>query len=534
MSNNYFGITALESTDFYKTGHIYQYPKGTEEVYSNGTFRGDKWASNLVLPDFDHKIVWFGLQAIIQWLFVDFWNETFFNQPKNEILADYQALMDETLGVGSVKTDHIAALHDLGYLPIRIKELPEGSRVGLRVPCFTIVNTKPEFFWLTNFLETQLSAEVWKPVTVATLSREFRRLFDKYAELTGTDPSFVPWQGHDFSARGMSGIFDSPHCAAGHLLSFTGTDVVSSINYIKKFYSPTGFIGGSVAATEHSVMCLGGEGNQELVTFKRLITEVYPKGIVSIVSDTWDFWQVINEYAKTLKPEILARTGKVVFRPDSGDPVKIICGYYYAEPDDVIVNDTEAVIIDNKYYEVIPDSSDTGWHTGKELSWTEIKGAVECLWDIFGGTTTNKGYKLLDSHVGLIYGDSITLDRAQRILVRLEEQGYASGNIVFGIGSFTYNCLTRDTFGFAIKSTSGVISGQRKEIYKQPKTDDGLKNSACGLIRVEQDSEGEFILLDRQSIEEEKLGKLITIFEDGEVFNHQNLIYIRGRLNVAI
>lgn len=205
-------------------------------------------------------------------------------------------------------------------------------------------------------------------------------------------------------------------------------------------------IGVSVPATEHSVMCMGTE-DSELETFKRLICELYPSGVVSIVSDTWDFWRVITEFTVALKPEILARQpnalglAKLVFRPDSGDPVKIICG----DPD-------------------------------AEVGSPAYKGAVECLWEVFGGTTTDQGYKVLNERVGLIYGDSITLDRAQRILEGLEAKGFASNNLVFGIGSFTYNYLTRDTFGFAVKATWGQVNGVGRELFKDPITDSGVKN----------------------------------------------------------
>ena len=156
-----------------------------------------------------------------------------------------------------------------------------------------------------------------------------------------------------------------------------------------------------------------------------MITETYPAGIVSIVSDTWDYWKVITEFIPTLKSEILARDGKVVIRPDSGDPVKIICGDPDAKPGS-----------------------------------PEFKGSVECLWETFGGTETATGYKLLDGHIGLIYGDSITLERCEAICSQLEAKGFASTNVVFGIGSYTYQYVTRDTFGFAMKATYGEVNGK--------------------------------------------------------------------------
>src|SRR5271156_4098268 len=173
-------IFAPHATDFYKTGHIRQYTIGTEYVYSNFTCRSDKFAT--VLSDFQHKTVFFGLQGIIQWLLIDLWNETFFLIPKEEAIYKYSQRMDASLGAGAVPVSHIAELHDIGYLPVRIKALPEGSRVNIKVPLFTIVNTDPKFYWLTNYLETQISAEIWKPITNATIAYEYRRLFDKFAD----------------------------------------------------------------------------------------------------------------------------------------------------------------------------------------------------------------------------------------------------------------------------------------------------------------------------------------------------------------
>ncbi len=492
-------IFPLHATDFYKTGHIRQYPAGTSLVYSNFTCRSDRLAD--VLPDFDHKVVFFGLQGLAQWLLVDCWNDEFFHRPKHEVVARYQRRMDLSLGAGAVDVGHIAALHDLGYLPLLIKALPEGSRVDMRVPLLTVVNTHPEFYWVTNYIETQLSAELWKQITSATIAYEYRRLLTGYARRTGADPALLPWLGHDFSARGMSGIADAAASGAGHLLSFLGTDSIAAIDYLETYYpdAEPSLIGGSVPATEHSVMCMGGE-DDEIGTFRRLVTELYPASIVSIVSDTWDFWRVVTEYAAALKDAILARqpdalgNARVVFRPDSGDPVLILAGDPTAEP-------------------------------GSPAH----KGAVQCLWDIFGGSVTAEGYRVLHPRVGLIYGDSITLDRASRILAALAERGFAASNVVFGIGSYTYQHVTRDSFGTAIKATFGVVDGTDRVLFKAPKTDSGTKNSARGLLRVEREG-GRFVLHELQTREQEAAGLLQPVFRDSMVVRKEGLSAIRARL----
>lgn len=491
-------INPLNAIDFYKADHRRQYPIGTEYVYANFTPRSSRLAK--MLPDFDNKVVFFGLQGFIKHFLIETWNEGFFNQPKAQVVTAYKRRMDSSLGEGAVPVDHIEALHDLGFLPLQIKAVPEGSRVNIRVPVLTLVNTDPNFFWLTNYIETVLSAELWKSCTTASIAYEYKRLLTQYAEKTGAPLDFIALQGHDFSSRGMSGVYDAAQSGVGHLTSFVGTDSVASIDYAEQYYNATGVIGVSVPATEHSVMCMGTEDN-ELETFRRLICDLYPSGIVSIVSDTWDFWRVITEFTATLKTEILNRKpnalglAKMVLRPDSGDPVKIICG----DPD------------------AAPDSP-------------AFKGAVQCLWDIFGGTETDQGFKVLHERVGLIYGDSITLDRAQAILAGLSAKGFASCNIVFGIGSYTYNYLTRDTFGFAVKATWGQVNGIGRELFKDPITDSGVKKSAKGLLRVEQTADG-FMLYDQQTAEQEQQGALEVVFKNGKLFRECSLDEIRARLS---
>ena len=481
-------MNPLLYTDGYKVDHRRQYPEGTTLVYSNWTPRKSRIEGV-------EEVVFFGLQYFIKKYMIEDFNTNFFNQPKDEICKRYSRRINNYLGPNQVGIEHIEALHDLGYLPMVIKALPEGSQVPMRVPMVTMYNTKPEFFWLTNYFETILSTTLWMPCNSATIAKEYRNILDNYAQETSSIPEFVDWQGHDFSMRGMAGLEAALMSAAGHLLSFTGTDTIPSIDFLEDYYnanSDNELVGGSVAATEHSVMCMGTNlGEQE--TFKRLITEVYPNGIVSIVSDTWDLWKVLTEYLPNLKNEVLSRDGKVVIRPDSGDPVDIICGN--------------------------PNGNST----------EEKKGVIELLWDIFGGTINDKGYKELDSHIGAIYGDSITLDRAAQICERLKKKGFASTNVVLGIGSFTYQYNTRDTFGFAMKATYGEVNGEGREIYKDPITDDGTKKSAKGLIKIEKQN-GSYQLIDQVSWEEEQQGELKEIFRDGKLIVDDTLAEIRKRV----
>jgi nicotinamide phosphoribosyltransferase len=246
-------------------------------------------------------------------------------------------------------------------------------------------------------------------------------------------------------------------------------------------------------------MCCGGSEG-EFDTIKRLITEIYPEGIVSIVCDSYDLWRTLNVYIPSLFNEITNRQGKVVVRPDSGNPVDIICG------DMCAVRDTPA-----------------------------HKGALQLLWDTFGGRINSAGYKELNPKIGLIYGDAITVDRAALILQIMEEKGFASSNIVFGVGSYTYQYVTRDTFGFAMKATSAVINGKRHAIYKDPITGDGNKKSARGLLHVGMDNEtGKFYLNDDTTESGECDGHLEVVFEDGKLMNSTDLSEIRHNLSIEL
>lgn len=492
---------APHNTDYYKVSHKEMYPKGTSLIYSNFTPRSSRLAN--MTKDFDNKVVNFGLQGALKEL-TEMWDDNFFNCDKKIAVAYYKRRMDTSLGPNSVDTKHIADLWELGYLPIEVKALPEGARVDVRVPLFTIKNTLPEFFWVTNYLETVLSSLTWKSITNATIAYEYKRMLDKYAGLTSSIPEFTMWQGHDFSARGMSGPEDAARSGAAHLaVGFTGTDTIAAIDYVEEYYnadSSAELIGGSVPATEHSVMCAGSK-QDELQTFKRLIVDTYPTGVVSIVSDTWDYFNVIGNIASQLKQEILDRSpnalglAKVVFRPDSGDPTKIICG----------------------------DPTATSGSS-------EFKGSIQILWETFGGTTNSKGFKELNPRVGLIYGDSITLQRAEAILSGLAEKGFASTNVVFGIGSFTYNYSTRDTFGSAIKATYSEVNGVGHNLSKDPVTDNGVKKSAEGLLRVEKQGNN-YVLFDKQTWEEEAKGELKTVYLNGKMVQETTLAEVRARIN---
>lgn len=536
------------ATDGYKTGHHKMYPEGTTLVYSNFTPRSNKYA-----PKGCDKVVSFGQQMVMKQINIMF-NEHFFKrdlvnswtfnkyghlakspeewreyvkyQVLDEIEDEYSMYLNCDYDVS-----HIEALWELGYLPIKVKALPEGTLVPMGVPVLTIYNTEPEFYWITNFLETLISNLLWKPITSATIAHQYKKNLVNWAVKTDEDNiGFVEFQGHDFSMRGLDSIDATIASGLGHATSFMGSDSLPVIHGARKYYNETKFVVGSVNATEHSVMCAGTKGD-EIGTFRYLMKQ-FPTGILSIVSDTWDLWKVITEYLPILKEEILARDGRIVIRPDSGDPVDILCGPDYMD---------SASVIDNFY---------------EDLKNPEEKGVIQLLWDLFGGTINDQGYKVLDPHIGAIYGDSITIERAEEICKRLEAKKFASTNVVLGVGSFTYQYNTRDTFGFAMKATYVEIQDkdfhsnensqdncgkndicglctEGREIFKDPITDDGIKKSAKGLLHVGDFGDGihsKYILSDQVDWKSEGTGALQTIYVDGDFFNETTLTEIRERL----
>ena len=468
---------------------------GTDFLYGTWIPRSTKHA-----PKGINKILSIGHQLTVRWLHAE-WQENFFDMPR-ETATKFGTDMAKYLGM-PYDASHFEALHDLGYLPIKIKALPEGIETDANVPHMTFINTVPGFAWLTLYLETIISSLAWKPATSATIALQYRRNLVKW--VTKTDPEnawLIPYLCHDFSARGLS-PWDSLSSGLGHAFSFMGSDSIVVIPAARYFYdeSEDEVCIASVNASEHSVSTtkIFTVGEQQMIS--DWLTE-FDKGILSIVADTFDLWKLITEYLPANKEQIMSRDGKLVIRPDSGDPVDIICGKKW--------NDEQ-----NPYDENV-DSIE--------------KGVIELLWDIFGGTINAQGYKVLDPHIGAIYGDSITLDRQIEIYTRLEAKGFASTNIVLGVGSFTYQFTTRDTFGYAAKGAWFENNGKGIDIYKEPITDDGTKKSLKGKCAVTEEN-GVYIVQTQCTDEQENSGLLQTIYENGNFHNQTTLTAIRAKVN---
>lgn len=538
-------ILELYWTDVYKTGHKFMLPPGSTLMYSNFTPRSGKWSN---CPN-NGKIVSFGQQMLVRKMNAD-WKANFFDRPVEEIYQFGEDMTEMLMLKQPFDVSHFVALHKLGYLPIEIKAVEEGNLIPYKIPLFDIVNTETLsgdiFDWMVNYLETILSAESWQAPTSATLAYSFRKLGHEW--IMRTDPEnmwFLDYQFHDFSMRGMPGKSAIINSGLGFSTCSRGSDTLPVIPAARIFYNEKKVCIGSVLASEHAIMCTitgfflqqkdgtwDKIGELEIETFRYLLKK-FPSGILSLVSDTWDLWRVIVEYCRILKDEILARDGKLVIRPDSGTPEDIICGlssekYYqidgqYWKAEDVTELESMPV-----QYSIAPGA--------KPLNPAAIKGVIELLYEVFGGDKSSTGYIRLNPKIGAIYGDSITFARAKTIFIRLAAKGFASTNIVLGIGSYSLQGVTRDVHGFAQKATYVEINGQGIEIFKDPITDDGGKKSARGLIIVFKDANGEYQIKDRCTWEEVRStrNELKTIYKNGEFFNETTLTDIRARLHATL
>lgn len=528
-----FRPNPLGLTDGYKIGHKIMLAPNTDFLYGTWIPRSLKHASPAI-----KKILSAGQQLTWRWIHDEF-DENFFKQPI-EVAKKFSRDMSAYLGL-PYDGSHFEDLHRLGYLPIRVKALPEGIETNPNIPHQTFINTKPGYAWLTLYLETIVSNLSWKTSTNATIALEYRRRATEWVMKTNPENAwFIDFACHDFASRGLD-PFTSISSGLAHAMSFLGSDTLVVIDAARYFYG----VGEdevciySVNASEHSVTCTGlfyflnklknGEmddaideyysfnipatkstrENPDLMAIAEWLNlsrwlDIFPTGILSVVSDTFDLFRVVTEILPRLKDKIMARDGKLVIRPDSGDPVDITCG------------------------------TNTGHHGvnvwyDKDKKGITDKGVVELLWDIFGGTESETGYKVLDSHIGMIYGDSITLTRQIEIYERLAVKGFASTNVVLGVGSYTYQFNTRDTFGFAAKGAWFQSEGVDYDIYKDPATDSGSKKSLKGMIAVFEE-EDDYVAKTECTPEEEASGVLQIIYEDGKFYNETNLSEIRERV----
>jgi nicotinamide phosphoribosyltransferase len=516
-------LNSMFLADGYKVGHYNMYQDGVEVVYSNFTPRANKYAPK----GNNGKVLNFGHQYAIRFI-VEHFNENFFSKPKEQIISEIKENFSAYLGV-DYDTKHIEDLWDLGYLPLEIRSLDEGTESAIKIPVLFLYNTDERFAWVTNYIETILSNLLWQPITTATNVLIMKRIVKDAVLKTDKDNlGIIDFMLHDFSMRGLTGLDATIGSGMAFAIVSNGSDSLPVIQASKHYYDINETPIFSVRASEHSQMTAGGPDG-EFDIYKNLLTK-FPDGILSLVSDSFDLWRVLTDYLPRLKDLIMSRNGKLVIRPDSGNPVDIICGTKHYKWNNKLWSLKEGRERGGDY-----DYEENGitYLRDKEISQAEAKGVIELLWDIFGGTINEQGFKVLDPHIGMIYGEAINQDNIQLIFSRLEAKGFAATNCFFGQGSYSTQYVTRDTWGMALKCIAQQKDGKLVEIFKDPITDSGMKKSAKGLTVVYKDEKGEYYLKDQATLEEVQSdeNELKVRFRNGELLNQVTFDEIRKNVN---
>jgi nicotinamide phosphoribosyltransferase len=456
-------------TDSYKASHHVQYPPGTTKVYSYLSSRGGKF----------HELVFHGLQYILMHYFAGE------SRIKPSDIIDAKSLYKSHFGRPDLfNADgfrHIAQDHS-GRLPLSIKAVPEGTVIATHNVLMTIENTCPQCYWLTNYLETLLM-QVWFPITVATQSREIKRVIAKYLQKNG-DINGLPFKLHDFGFRGVSSVESAAIGGTAHLVNFMGTDTVAAIGHARRYYAAE-MPGYSVPASEHSTIT---SWEHEVDAFRNML-EKYPDGLMACVSDSYNIFKACTElWGGALKDAVLARNGILVIRPDSGNPVQVIL---------------------------------------------EV---LKRLGEAFGVSYNAQGYKLLHPKVRIIQGDGVNLDSITEILRQMDQRDWSADNIAFGMGGALLQKLDRDTQKMAIKCSyvegigerephMSITPTWRRDVFKDPVTDPG-KHSMKGRLKLVKKVDG--FHTEMEGISDSR-DELIEVFRDGDLKAFDRFDEIRER-----
>lgn len=434
-------------SDSYKYSHAPQYPEKTEEVHSYFESRGG-WAE---------ETEFVGLQVLL---------DKYLAAPITRgDIAEAEELLAAHFGTPDLFNragwEYILDKHG-GFLPVRIKAVPEGLSVPVHNVLMTVVNTDPKCFWLTNFLETLLS-QVWYPTTVATLSREMKKLILRYLEQTG-NPELIDFKLHDFGFRGVSSVESAGLGGMAHLTNFMGTDTVAALTYARKYYGAK-MPGFSIPASEHSTITSWYQSG-ELDAYRNMVRTYGNYPLYACVSDSYDIYRACSQYwGEELKEEVLRAKGTLVVRPDSGIPHQVV---------------------------------------------------VECLnrlGEAFEYTVNSKGFKVLNPKVRLIQGDGIDYEETRKILENMKTNGWSADNVAFGMGGGLLQKVNRDTQKFAFKCSSATVNGQERDVFKCPITDSG-KISKKGKLSLLRDTRKRFITVPGA---DQKDDVLVEVFKDGSI-----------------
>lgn len=469
-----FNDNILTLTDSYKATHWKQYPKGTTKVYSYLESRGGK---------FDNTI-FYGLQYFIKTYLTG-------KVVTEEKITKAKKFWDAHLGHGYFNEEgwrHILIAHN-GHLPVRIKAVPEGTVVKTGNVLVTVENTDPSVPWLTNFLESIL-LQVWYPITVGTLSREVKKTLIDYLKKTTTyNPEeitgAVAFMLHDFGFRGVSSVESSGLGGSAHIINFMGTDTASAILFAQEYYNTQNTLAFSIPASEHSTITSWGEPFE--VKAMENMLDSYPKGLVACVSDSFDIIRACKDYwGTTLRDKILSRDGRLVIRPDSGDPVQT------------------------------------------------LKQIFHILWDKFGGVNNDKGFKVLDPHIRVIQGDGVNFESISEICDMMIEEGFSIENIAFGMGGALLQKVDRDTQKFAFKCSSITINGEESEVRKNPIE---INESGERVQSFKKSKAGRLKLVNGQTVEhshDEEGDELVEVFFNGKITKEWSFEEVRERAQVNI
>ena len=478
----------ISMSDSYKFSHWKQYPKGTTKVYSYLESRGGK---------FDN-ITFYGLQYILKKYFEGIVIS------ENDV-EEAKEFIDNHIGTDIFNYDGwmIIAKELGGKLPIRIKSAPEGMCIPVNNVLMTVENTDDRVPWITNFCESLL-LQTWYPTTVATLSREIKKIFIEYLEKTTSYSkdeiiNLLPFMLNDFGYRGASSDESAAIGGSAHLVNFSGTDNIRAVNLITSYYNTDEILGFSIPASEHSTITSWGASN-EVKAMENMLDQ-YPTGTIACVSDSFDIIQACGMYwGGILRSKILQRNGRLVVRPDSGDPVQT------------------------------------------------LKQVFKILWNRFPGTTNEKGFKVLHPNIRVIQGDGINYESIISILDMLVEEGYSIENIAFGMGGALLQKIDRDTQKFAFKCSSIIINGEEFDVRKNPIEIDengnrveSFKKSKAGrmklmkkLVKMTKEEQTQYFdqLYTEENAHDEENDLLVAVFENGDVIKEWKFESIRDRAQV--
>ncbi|XP_059151094.1 nicotinamide phosphoribosyltransferase-like [Physella acuta] len=454
-------------TDSYKVTHHLQYPPNTSTVYSYFESRGGKFPTT----------VFFGLQYILKrWLTGPVVTKEKIKEAKQIYAAHFGQDVFNEEGWNYILEHH------MGYIPLRIKAVPEGLVVPTRNVLFTVENTDPKCFWLTNYFETLL-VQAWYPMTVATNSRYQKEIIAGYMQETSDNLAGLPFKLHDFGFRGCSSVESAGIGGAAHLVNFQGTDTIAALCTAQKYYHCKN-AGVSIPAAEHSTITTWGE-HGEKDGFKNML-EKFPTGLVACVSDSYDIWNACEKiWGEELKEAIVSRgdKGTLVVRPDSGHPPEIV-----------------------------------------------VK-VLNIFGEKFGYTENSKGYKVLPPYIRIIQGDGISYESLGEILENMKSNKWSADNVAFGSGGALLQRLDRDTQKCAFKCSYAVINGEEVNVFKDPITDRGKKSKRGRLTLEKQDDT--FVTVEQGKGDTEK-DVMQVVFENGKLLKDFTFEEVRKNAEIDL